>query len=70
MLWKAHMPNTTALDSDLADLRSAARVWVTTPLGEKWRLLQDLHLATAEVADEWVWGSPDFSEGRLSGFEG
>ena len=48
------MPNTTALDSDLVDLRSAARVWVTTPLGEKWRLLQDLHLATAEVADEWV----------------
>jgi len=48
------MPNTTALDSDIADLRSAARVWVTTPLGEKRRLLHDLHRATADVADEWV----------------
>src|SRR6266511_1008172 len=54
MLGKAHMPNTTALDSDIADLRSAARVWVTTPLGEKRRLLHDLHRATADVADEWV----------------
>jgi hypothetical protein len=48
------MPNTTALDSDVADLRSAARVWVNTPLGEKRRFLEDLHRATSEVADEWV----------------
>jgi len=48
------MSNTTALDSDIADLRSAARVWVTTPLGEKRRFLHDLHRATADVADEWV----------------
>jgi hypothetical protein len=51
---KAQMPNTTALDSDIAALRSSARVWVTTPLAEKRRLLGDLHRATAEVADEWV----------------
>jgi aldehyde dehydrogenase (NAD(P)+) len=48
------MSNTTALDSDIADLRSSARVWVTTPLGEKLRLLQDLRRATADVAEEWV----------------
>jgi hypothetical protein len=48
------MSNTTALDSNIADLRSAARVWVTTPLGEKRRLLHDLHRASADVADEWV----------------
>jgi hypothetical protein len=69
--------NTTALDSHIADLRSAARVWVTTPLEEKWRLLQDLHLATAEVADEWVrlsceakgiaLGSPAAGEEWMSG---
>jgi len=48
------MLNTTALDSDIADLHSSARVWVTTPLAEKRRFLDDLHLATAEVAAEWV----------------
>jgi hypothetical protein len=48
------MLDTTALDPDVAVLRSSAREWVTTPLAEKRRLLEAVRGATAAVADEWV----------------
>jgi aldehyde dehydrogenase (NAD(P)+) len=51
---KAEMPDTAALDRDIAVLHSSARRWVTTPLSEKRRLLEALRAAAAEVADEWV----------------
>ena len=48
------MLDTAALDRDVAILHSSARDWVTTPLAEKRQFLEALHVATAEVADEWV----------------
>jgi hypothetical protein len=54
MLGKATVLDTTALDRDVAVLRSSAREWVTTPLAEKRKLLEALRMATAEVAGEWV----------------
>ena len=48
------MLDTTPLDRDIAVLRSSAKQWVTTPLGEKRKLLEAVRSATAEVADEWV----------------
>lgn len=48
------MFDTAALDRDIAVLRSSAKAWVTTPLGEKRKLLEAVRSATADVADEWV----------------
>jgi Aldehyde dehydrogenase family len=48
------MLDTVALDRDVGVLRASARDWVTTPLAEKRKLLEDLRGATAVVADEWV----------------
>jgi aldehyde dehydrogenase (NAD(P)+) len=48
------MLDTTALDRDLAVLRSTAKEWAATPLPEKRKLLEALRGATAAVAREWV----------------
>jgi Aldehyde dehydrogenase family len=48
------MLDSATLDREIAVLRSSAREWVTTPLAQKRKLLEALHAATAEVADEWV----------------
>jgi len=47
------MPDSAAVDRDVAVLRSSAAEWVTTPLAEKRGLLEEVRAATASVADDW-----------------
>jgi aldehyde dehydrogenase (NAD(P)+) len=43
-----------ALDADIAALATAAKRWSTVSVAERATVLDDIHAATAEVAEEWV----------------
>ena len=50
-------PDTEALDRDIATLQASAPGWVSSPLGDKRRLLERVRAATLAAADDWVTAS-------------